>query len=86
MATIKAGEISLEYYVEGAGPPLLMVMGFAGQANSWGEPIMSRLRERFTCIRFSNRGTGASDKPETPIACCRMRTECSLPDRSPARR
>jgi len=66
MSTIKAGEINLEYYVEGAGPPLLMIMGFAGQANSWGEPIMDRLRERFTCIRFSNRGTGASDKPEAP--------------------
>ena len=67
MPTIKADEVDLEYYVEGDGPPLLMVMGFAGQANSWGEPIMGRLRERFTCIRFSNRGTGASDRPEAPL-------------------
>ena len=67
MPTIKAGDVNLEYYVEGDGPPLLMIMGFAGQANSWGEPIMTRLRERFTCIRFSNRGTGASDRPETPF-------------------
>jgi len=74
MPTIKAGEINLEYYVEGAGPPLLMIMGFAGQANSWGEPIMNRLRERFTCIRFSNRGTGASDRPETPTTI-RMMTD-----------
>ena len=67
MPTIKAGEVNLEYYVEGDGPPLLMVMGFAGQAITWGEPLMSRLREHFTCIRFSNRGTGASDKPEAPL-------------------
>ena len=67
MPTIKAGEVNLEYYVEGDGPPLLMVMGFAGQANHWGEPIMSRLRGSFTCIRFSNRGTGASDKPDSPL-------------------
>ncbi len=72
MPTIKAGELNFEYYVEGDGPPLLMIMGFAGQANSWGEPIMSRLRERFTCIRFSNRGTGASDKPETPTTVRQM--------------
>ncbi|HEY5639619.1 MAG TPA: alpha/beta fold hydrolase [Dehalococcoidia bacterium] len=72
MPTVKAGELNLEYYVEGEGPPLLMVMGFAGQADSWGEPIMSRLRERFTCIRFSNRGTGASDKPETPLTIRQM--------------
>ena len=67
MPTIKAGEVNLEYYVEGDGPPLLMVMGFAGQASSWGEPIMTRLRKRFTCIRFSNRGTGASDRPDAPF-------------------
>lgn len=72
MPVIKAGEINLEYYVEGAGPPLLLVMGFAGQANSWGEPILSRLRERFTCIRFSNRGTGASDQPDAPITIRQM--------------
>jgi len=74
MPTIKAGEVDLEYYVEGDGPPLLMVMGFAGQANSWGEPIVSRLREQFTCIRFSNRGTGASDCPEAPTTV-RMMTD-----------
>ncbi|MCH7484510.1 MAG: alpha/beta fold hydrolase [Chloroflexi bacterium] len=74
MPMIKAGEISLEYYVEGDGPPLLMVMGFAGKANSWGEPIMSRLREHFTCIRFSNRGTGGSDRPEAPLTI-RMMTD-----------
>ncbi len=74
MPAIKAGDIDLEYYVEGAGPPLLMIMGFAGQANSWGEPVMNRLREHFTCIRFSNRGTGASDKPETPTTI-RMMTD-----------
>ncbi len=67
MPAIKAGEVNLEYYVEGDGPPMLMIMGFAGQASSWGEPIMTRLRERFTCIRFSNRGTGASDRPEAPL-------------------
>ncbi len=72
MPTIKAGELNLEYYVEGPGPPLLMVLGFAGQANSWGEPIMSRLREHFTCIRFSNRGTGLSDKPESPLTIRQM--------------
>ena len=77
MPAIKAGEVNLEYYLEGDGPPLLMVMGFAGQANSWGEPVMSRLRERFTCIRFSNRGTGASDRPEGPLTI-RLMTDDAL--------
>src|SRR5207249_10103127 len=41
---------------------LLMIMGFAGSASSWGEPVLERLHKNFTCIRFSNRGTGESDK------------------------
>jgi pimeloyl-ACP methyl ester carboxylesterase len=67
MAMIKAGEINLEYYVEGSGPPLLMIMGFAGSASSWGEPVLEDLRKRFTCIRFSNRGTGESDRVTSPF-------------------
>ena len=65
MSITKAGDIHLEYYVEGSGPPLLMIMGFAGSASSWGDPFLESLRSHFTCIRFSNRGTGLSDKPQT---------------------
>jgi Predicted hydrolases or acyltransferases (alpha/beta hydrolase superfamily) len=65
MSITKAGDINLEYYVEGSGPPLLMIMGFAGSASSWGDPLLEALRPHFTCIRFSNRGTGLSDKPLT---------------------
>jgi pimeloyl-ACP methyl ester carboxylesterase len=63
MATMRVGEIDLEYYVEGSGPPLLMVMGMGGQASSWGEPFLEGLRPHFTCIRFSNRGVGLSSNP-----------------------
>lgn len=63
MPIARAGEIDLEYYVEGSGSPLLMLMGFAGQASSWGEPFLDAMRAQFTCIRLSNRGTGQSTKP-----------------------
>ena len=63
MAIAKAGDIKMEYYVEGSGPPLLMIMGLGGQASSWGEPLLEGLQRHFTTIRFSNRGTGATDKP-----------------------
>ena len=66
MPKVKAGEINLEYYIEGSGPPLLMIMGFSGQASSWGEPFLEALRPHFSVIRFSNRGTGESDRPQTP--------------------
>jgi pimeloyl-ACP methyl ester carboxylesterase len=63
MAIAKAGDISMEYYVEGSGPPLFMIMGMGGQASSWGEPLLEGLQRHFTTIRFSNRGTGGTDKP-----------------------
>ncbi len=63
MPMAKVGDINMEYYVEGTGPPLLMIMGLGGQAKSWGEPFLDGLRTHFQIIRFSNRGTGASDKP-----------------------
>ncbi len=64
MPIAKVGDINIEYYVEGEGPPLLMIMGLGGQANSWGESFLERLRPHFQIIRFSNRGTGLTDKPQ----------------------
>ncbi|MDO8612809.1 MAG: alpha/beta hydrolase [Dehalococcoidia bacterium] len=63
MAMVKVGELNIEYYVEGSGPPLLMIMGLGGQAASWGEPFLEQIRPHFQTIRFSNRGTGLTDKP-----------------------
>ncbi len=63
MPSAKVGDINMEYYLEGTGPPLLMIRGWGGQANSWGEPFLERLRPHFRIVRFSNRGTGLSDNP-----------------------
>jgi len=60
----RVGDINIEYYVEGAGPPLLLIHGFSMPANAWGEPFLAELRPHFQVIRFSNRGTGLSDKPD----------------------
>ena len=63
MPIVKVGDVNIEYYVEGEGPPLLMIIGGGGQASSWGEPFLERLRPYFRIVRFSNRGTGLSDNP-----------------------
>jgi 3-oxoadipate enol-lactonase len=60
----RAGQINIEYYTEGSGPPLLLVMGFAGSAHSWGQPFLDELTKHFTVTRLSNRGTGESDRPQ----------------------
>ena len=62
MSTVKVGDLNMEYHVEGSGPPLFLIMGLGGQSSSWGEPILEGLQKQFTTIRFSNRGTGATDK------------------------
>ena len=62
MPTVKVNNLSMEYYAEGSGPPLLLIMGLGGQASSWGEPLLEGLQEHFRTIRFSNRGTGGTDK------------------------
>lgn len=67
MPITRAGDIDIEYYVEGSGPPLLMIMGFGGSANSWGQPFVDELTKHFTTIRFSNRGTGETTKPAEPF-------------------
>jgi len=63
MPVAKVGDINIEYYVEGKGPPLLMIMGWIGHARFWGEPFLERLRPHFQVVRLSNRGTGLTDKP-----------------------
>jgi 3-oxoadipate enol-lactonase len=67
MPIAKVGDINIEYYVEGKGPPLLMIMGFIGHAGFWGEPFLDRLRPHYQVIRFSNRGTGHTDKPSGDV-------------------
>jgi len=67
MSLAKVGDINIEYYVEGKGPPLLLIMGWIGHGGFWGEPFLERLRPHFRVIRFSNRGTGRSDKPPGEI-------------------
>ena len=64
MPTARVGDINIEYYVEGSGAPLMMIMGFGGQASWWSERFLELLRPHFQIIRFSNRGTGQTDKPQ----------------------
>jgi pimeloyl-ACP methyl ester carboxylesterase len=72
MPIAKVGDISIEYYVEGSGPPLLMIMGFSGQASSWSERFLELLRPHFQIVRFSNRGTGLTDKPQVEYSAPMM--------------
>jgi 3-oxoadipate enol-lactonase len=65
MATATVNGVSLNYRVEGEGPPLLLIAGLGLSSLAWAAAV-PRLREGFTVITFDNRGTGRSDVPPGP--------------------
>ncbi|MET8764765.1 alpha/beta fold hydrolase [Lentzea sp. NPDC004782] len=66
---------ALFYSVEGSGPPLLLI---AGQSNSsrWWSQVAPMFATRFTTIVTDHRGTGSSDKPETPYSTELFASDC----------
>lgn len=58
----------LNYVVEGTGSPLVLVGGKTSNiAGAWWRYIPP-LAKRFKVIAFDNRGTGQSDKPDSPYS------------------
>jgi pimeloyl-ACP methyl ester carboxylesterase len=71
MPIAKVGDINIEYYVEGSGPPLLMIMGLGFSGSAWS-PMLAELRRHIQVVRFSNRGTGLTDKPDAEYSISMM--------------
>ena len=68
----RVGDINIEYYVEGAGPPLVIIQGFTLSARTWGESLLTELRSHFRLVRLSNRGTGLTDRPDAEYSISMM--------------
>jgi len=54
---VDGGEI--HWAASGQGPPVLMIQGVGVAGVGWG-PQVAGLGDRFRCVRFDNRGVGAS--------------------------
>jgi pimeloyl-ACP methyl ester carboxylesterase len=65
MPTAMVGDISIHYEVHGEGEPLLLIMGYGANSSWWYQQIVSFSQE-YRVIVFDNRGSGLSDKPDTP--------------------
>jgi len=67
MPKARVNGINISYKVEGAGEPLILIIGFAGTWMAW---IFQRpaFRKYFQVITFDNRGVGGSDKPSGPYS------------------
>lgn len=61
MPKAKINDINMYYDVQGDGFPLVMVMGFLGNADCWDPRMLPDLSARFKVIMFDNRGAGRTD-------------------------
>jgi 3-oxoadipate enol-lactonase len=65
------GSVRLWWDEEGAGPPVLLVMGFSYPSAMWHR-VWPAMRDDFRVIRFDNRGVGQSDVPEESYSIADM--------------
>jgi 3-oxoadipate enol-lactonase len=71
MPTVKANDINIYYEVHGQGEPLLMIQGYGRYSGHW-TTLIPPFSKEYRVIIFDNRGTGRTDKPETPYTMAMM--------------
>jgi pimeloyl-ACP methyl ester carboxylesterase len=62
MAQLTVNSAELYYEVRGAGPPVLLIMGFTGDSGH-GETLAELLADEFTVVSYDRRGNGRSPRP-----------------------
>ncbi len=65
MPTVNASDINIYYEIHGDGEPLLMIQGYGRYSGHW-TTLIPPFSKEYRVIIFDNRGTGRTDKPETP--------------------
>lgn len=69
MAQFNSDGVEITYHDDGAGPPILLLHGFASSAKTnWIDPgwVSFLVKEGFRVISYDARGHGASGKPHPP--------------------
>jgi pimeloyl-ACP methyl ester carboxylesterase len=61
MSKVRVNDINMYYDVQGEGFPLVMVMGFLGNANCWDPRMLAPLSDKFKVLVLDNRGAGRTD-------------------------
>jgi pimeloyl-ACP methyl ester carboxylesterase len=69
--------VRIAYSVRGAGPPLVLIMGYRLSSLAWPLDFIEALASRFTVVLFDNRGTGTSDKPTSGYEISNMARDVS---------
>ena len=71
-SVVQVDDVQLAYRTFGEGPPLLMIMGFAGTMDVWDAQMVRELGKEHTVIIFDNRGMGGSSNGTEEITISRM--------------
>ena len=71
MPTIRANDIDIYYEEHGSGEPLLLIMGWGGNAATW-KPQIPGLAEHYHVVAFDNRGIGRTSAPDEPYTIPQM--------------
>lgn len=58
--------LALRVHERGDGPPLLLLHGFTGSVEAWGEPLLGSLACRHRVLAVDLHGHGRSDTPPSP--------------------
>ena len=65
---LRVNGVGLAYEVRGQGPPLLMIMGYAGTTEAWDPCLVKALTKDFSLILYDHRGMGRSGKWNKPVS------------------
>ena len=66
--TAQVNGATLAYRVQGAGEPLLCIMGYASTMDMWPPALLDGLAETRRVIVFDNRGMGLSTASDEPLS------------------
>ena len=64
--------VRIAYTVQGAGAPVVLIMGYRLSSAAWPNGFIEALAAHFTVVTFDNRGTGLSEKPLDGYALSNM--------------
>jgi len=71
MPRVRIGELELFHTADGAGEPVLLVMGLGGEHHAW-DLVRRELARRYRLVLLDNRDAGASDEARGPYGLGEM--------------
>lgn len=84
MASVQANGITIEYEEQGAGEPLLMIMGLGAQLIDWPQNFVDMVSAKgFRVIRMDNRDAGLSTEFSAPSLSLPQMAMAALVGRKP---